>query len=365
MAGCHHAPPQPVVAESISDPSFVGNEACKPCHASEFTAHHLGAHDSSLHAATTESLGKLLPEIGVIPLGGYRLEKDGQALRLVRDSGGSSAIQSQNLDFVLGSGSVGMTYVSLVSDDRLMETRMSYFPTYKMWDITPGQEVHANGDSPFGREHPAEESRKCIGCHSTTLPIKGIRPERRFLGIGCESCHGPGKEHIVAATSGKSGDLHMARLGALTPSKLNEMCGKCHRTANNVDVDSPEVNLTHRFQPYALMRSACRTKANEPLSCLYCHDPHTNVSKDTKRYETVCLACHTAHGTVSTLVASITAADVRQSKVCPVNASRGCIECHMRPKALFPLTSIPAKMADHLITPPGADRARLSPRLSH
>jgi hypothetical protein len=156
----------------------------------------------------------------------------------------------------------------------------------------------------------------------------------------------------------------MENLSRLSPSKLNELCGKCHRNASDLDLDTMEVNETHRFQPFALLRSACRTAANEPLSCLYCHDAHTNVSTDTSRYEAVCLKCHSRNSKSSSILSSVATVDVRAGKVCPVNAFNGCIGCHMRPKTAFPLTTVPAKMADHLITPPGAEQQRVTPRIN-
>jgi predicted CXXCH cytochrome family protein len=253
-----------------------------------------------------------------------------------------------------------MTYISLIENDSLLETHMSYFPVYKVWDVTPGQEVRVVGDTPFGRIDPSVPARMCVGCHATALPEhgKGIRPEPRFFGVGCESCHGPGKAHVDAVNAGKLNDLHMEDLGKIAPTKLNDLCGRCHRTAKNVDLDTVEVNLTQRFQPYALLRSRCRTGSNEPLSCLYCHDPHTNASKEMKRYEAVCLTCHTSPAGSANNLVPISAVDKRSGKVCPVNARDGCIGCHMRQRTAFADTSVPAKMADHLITPPGAARSR-------
>jgi predicted CXXCH cytochrome family protein len=354
VVSCTHPLPHQIVPASITDPSYVGNDACKPCHIAEFTSHHLSHHDTTMRAASCAALGPLLPPIGVVPLGGYALERSGDSLSVARKALGSDVPQSQKLDLALGSGKLGMTYISLLNGDSLLETHMSYFPPYKIWDVTPGQEVHVVGDPPFGREYPSVPARLCIGCHATALPErgKGIRPEPRFFGVGCEACHGPGKAHVDAAKAGRSNDLHMENLGKITPSKLNDLCGKCHRTAKNVNLDTDEVSLTHRFQPYALLRSRCRTRSDEPLSCLYCHDPHTDAAKDMKRYEAVCLTCHTSPGTTGNSLVPVRSVNVKKGNVCPVSQSNGCIGCHMRPRIGFPDTSVPLKMADHRITPP-------------
>jgi len=345
-----------VVTQTAMDPNFAGNEACLPCHEREYKAHHNSFHDTSLRPANVAGLGPAKPPTGIVPLAGYAIDSKGEGFELRRGEGNSA--EKRQLDYAMGSGKLGVTYVS-ISADQLMETRMSYFPPYKLWEKTPGQEVHTESDRPFGREHPATEGRMCLGCHTTALPVQGLQIAQGFFGVGCESCHGPAKAHIAAAKAGNA-DLKMENLGKRPPSKLNELCGKCHRTANAVDLDTPEVNLTHRFQPYALQRSRCRTRDNEPLSCTFCHDPHQNVSNEKPPYERVCKSCH--GGALEGINAAAKAA-VRLTKPCPVNPGNNCIACHMRPKTVFPLTSVPAKMADHLISPPGAGESRKNPTL--
>ena len=294
LLGCRTSPSTVTNVAAASDVLYVGNDACKTCHSNEYKMHHGSFHDTTMRHATPTDLGIFLPPKGVIPLAGYRLGQSGDALAIQRNSPDSPVAQSQILDMVLGSGKLGMTYVSCTKDDGLMEIGMSYFPPYKLWEVTPGQEVHLATDKPFGRDHLKSDARMCITCHSTLLPTEGngVEPEAKFFGVGCESCHGPGKSHVESMSLGKPETAPMAKLGKLTPTKLNELCGKCHRNAANVDLDSPEVSLTHRFQPYALQRSSCRTSKNEPLSCLNCHNVHSDASKDIKQYETVCLTCH-------------------------------------------------------------------------
>ena len=360
IGGCHGSG-QPAgnqnVVMSTMDPNYVGNEACKACHQQEFDAHHNSYHDTSLRPADTASLGPATPPTGVVPLAGYSVKSSGTTLSIVRGEG--AAAETRTLNYALGSGKLGVTYVS-VRGNSLMETKMSYFPPYKLWEKTPGQEVHSDADTPLGREHPETEGKMCLGCHTTALPGTGLDVPKQMFGVGCESCHGPGKAHIQAAKANAS-DLKMEDLGKRPAGKLNELCGKCHRTANAVDLDTPEVNLTHRFQPYALQRSRCRTAANEPLSCLSCHDPHKNVSEDIKAYERVCISCH---GSNTTGINKTALAAITKAPPCPKNRTTNCISCHMRPKTVFPLTSVPAAMADHLISPPGADRDRFNPALS-
>lgn len=348
LAGCTHLHDSPTVKPPSEEKSdFVGNVACAECHASEFKSHRGSRHDRSLQPATRAALGSLTPALGVVPLAGYALTEREGALILERQGLDSNKPEVQPLRLVLGSGKLGMTFVAVLGDDTIMETRMSFFPPYRIWDLTPGQEIKVPGDAPFGRAHSGREAHNCLGCHATTVPDHLQQLAPRFYGVGCEACHGAGKAHIEAMRAKNYREPHMENLALKSPTQIDELCGRCHRTAKDVDLQSPEVSLTHRFQPYALQRSACRTKSNEPLSCLSCHDAHTDVSTDLKAYERACLNCHAAPGSARPVRTDPTA---RQAKTCPVNKTSGCVGCHMRPKPAFTLTTIPAKMADHLIS---------------
>ena len=102
--------------------------------------------------------------------------------------------------------------------------------------------------------------------------------------------------------------------------------------------------MTQRFQPYGLMQSPCFQKSGDRLSCVSCHDPHTNVSTDRRTYEKACLNCHgvpaSLHPDSKTSV---------QSKPCPVNPREKCVECHMPTRKVFANSTLPIAMADHLI----------------
>src|SRR6185369_11032889 len=96
-----------------------------------------------------------------------------------------------------------------------------------------------------------------------------------------------------------------------------------------------------KLQADSFIQSQCYVRSLGKLSCVDCHDPHANVSKDIRGYESVCLRCH--------MPGSAATDDPSAGKPCPVNAKTGCIECHMPSRRLFPNTALPTRMADHLI----------------
>ncbi|HLJ57444.1 MAG TPA: multiheme c-type cytochrome, partial [Chthonomonadaceae bacterium] len=353
LAGCVHGARPPEPAKLAVTAGFVGNAACAQCHAAECRSVAGSRHAKTMHAATREALGPIAPPGGPVPLAGYAVESPGGRLAISRQT---PTPETHPLDYALGSGKTGMTYVAVVDGTKLMEARMSYFPHQREWEITPGQEARLPDDTPFGRTHDEDSSRRCLTCHADALYEKETRSPPGFFGVGCESCHGPGKAHVEAMRSGPRGDIHMERLGALGGGKLNDLCGRCHRSVQSIDIDSPMAEQTHRFQPYGLLRSRCRESHGEPLSCLRCHDPHTDASTDRGYYDRICLSCHNGASGPGAPATHKVAGPSNPGRVCPVSRTANCIVCHMRPKPAFLASTFPAKMVDHLISIPPQQR---------
>ena len=184
----------------------------------------------------------------------------------------------------------------------------------------------------------------CLECHTITVPAGSLKTERRFFGVGCETCHGPGSAHIAAAKA-KSKDLAIEDLGKLSPREQNERCGKCHRAFDGIGHGGIEVTMTNRFQAYGLMQSPCFEKSGETISCMTCHDPHSNVDTNRRNYDLVCMNCHSP-GAPS---APPEVPSERAKHVCPVKPNAACTTCHMPERPVFPKSNISTDMADHLI----------------
>jgi hypothetical protein len=346
LAGCWHSPdagphlaPQ-VQTSQVQTPSFVGNAACAACHPDVFNSHSHTRHAATLWPVSRQVLGKLAPPTGpILKTGLVVVEKaDKLAIGLPAQSD-----EVAPLDYALGSGKTGMTYVSLIGGNKIAEFRMSYFPHQKQWYVTPGQEKLAPDD--IGKVHPTEDARRCFLCHAVALPPDSLTPEKRFLGVGCESCHGPGGAHIAAVQAGQPAGSPMEKMKDWPATRLNEMCGKCHGTKQDVEMTHLSKTATNRLQAYGLMESKCFKQSKDKLSCVTCHDPHTNASTDTKSYEAVCLTCHSS-ATVANHPAQVQRV---AGKTCPVNPKAKCIGCHMPDRQAIANTQLPTFMADHFI----------------
>ena len=311
---------------------YLGNKACAPCHAAEFKSHKISGHNQTLAALQDASSAHLAPPLGEIP--GHR--------HLISKAGGKVILSSMSrpdikgeLNFVMGSGNTGLTYLG-ISADKIAEAQYSYFPKVKKWYRTPG---HAEKpDTALGQIYKGDFARKCVECHSTHMEADTLIPQKKFYGVGCEACHGPGSAHIEAMQKGEFSEGKMERLETAGAKKVIEVCQKCH--TDQLDTTS----ITSRQVMSGMKQSKCFLQGQNTLSCITCHNPHTNVDRNIKTYESICLTCHATQAKpVFKGVAAV------QGRVCKVNASGDCIRCHMPPTLAFADSPTPSKFADHYI----------------
>jgi len=324
------------VGEPTSNGPYVGSRVCGECHASEAARHRLTGHARTFDTAVGSPLARRLRGRVVAdperPGVSWKYAMEDGKFQAVRSDGGSGDVEQRVLDYVLGSGDHAATFVSMTDPEkpRAQEHRLTYFTESDSLGITPGQRAEDPnlGTTDRGRELSTDETLKCLGCHTTpgslappTEPGRApvAEAERLSPGVQCEACHGPGRAHVTAARK-RQPELSMPFGGGRwsAESQLG-LCGQCHRhpsrfPADRIQPDNPQLA---RFQPIGLKQSKCYTDSNGELSCVTCHNPHERASKDVAAYETICLSCHGAPS------------PSRADRVCPVSASKGCVDCHM------------------------------------
>jgi hypothetical protein len=307
---------------------FVGDRACAGCHPDVCREHAASRHARTLRPMRRERLPRGFPrtERFTDPETGVEYTLAERQGRFILAASGPAGHGARAIDYLLGSGKTGMTFVSRDGPRAIRELRMSYFPARRAWEVTPGQ--RGPDADPIGAQHEGTMAQRCLACHATVLPVSRLAPEERFLGVGCEACHGAGQAHVTAARAGQP-SRGMERLGSWGAARLNHLCGECHRSEQEIDpLDEGAMAQTQRFQPYGLMKSACFRRSEDRLSCLSCHNPHQDAAREAASYERACRSCHTPGATV-----------------CPVNARDGCIGCHMPRREVTRGVS----MADHWI----------------
>jgi len=196
----------------------------------------------------------------------------------------------------------------------LIEARYVYNTPHHALAISPGfpLETPTSYETAFGRTISPTFETKCLTCHGEPETLGAGKQG----GVRCESCHGPGAEHVQAVSKGQAG------MGIVNPKKLTadesmEICAQCH-IGFSVHADPLPQDLLVSSQVPALRNSECFIQSGKALGCTACHDPHRDAprAEAVNRSENVCLGCH--------------AMGVRQhAGICPVKATGGCIACHM------------------------------------
>lgn len=230
--------------------------------------------------------------------------------------------------------------------DSYRESRFNYFAELRNLDATPGR-LHGTPlsiDSAVGRPIANFEAKTCFACHTNNISadLTTITP-----GVGCESCHGPGRAHIQAmqqgvaqpsatnpAASGSATtqshrlDTRILNPDDLSPVQQVDLCGSCHSTSLDVRLMGAVGLQTVRFPAYRLEKSHCWSgRGDQRLVCTSCHDPHAPLERNDVAYDAACLACHTSKDHPVKDVA-------HTGNACPVSNIK-CVSCHM-PKTELP-----------------------------
>ena len=277
----------------------------------------------------------------------------------------------KEIEFILGSGNKERDYFYMSDAGELIQFPVVWYADEGAWGMAPGYD-RADHEG-FSRR----VEYRCFFCHNAypDLPEDWARYEARRprftadlpAGIGCERCHGPGREHVERASRGlpstqlRASIVNPARLGR----KLQlDVCMQCHlETSSSLLPDlvvkegrgifsyrpgepledyvavfdypaaagRDEFNIVH--QAYRLRKSLCF--ASSEMTCTSCHDPHRVPQDPATFYKARCLDCHAS------------ADDCREAP--GVRAANGddCVACHMPQRPTDDV--VRATMTDHYI----------------
>ncbi len=211
------------------------------------------------------------------------------------------------IQWLFGAGHFARTPL-LQMDGKWVEHRISQYTDAGRLSLTPGHVPRPadNFDEALGVAQSDANAQRCFGCHATSP----TRP-----GVHCEKCHGEGAGHPAEKTIRRTREV--------------AMCAECHRSPNR-EYASPEPEVEDpasiRFAPVGLTASKCYQASKGALTCVTCHDPHS----DGKTGPALSKACESCH-------------DAEKKKDCPRGPN--CVSCHMPRSSPIPLL----RFTDHRI----------------
>jgi hypothetical protein len=221
----------------------------------------------------------------------YRVYAEDNSLWLSYAQTGNSG--RQKLEYFLGSGHLGLTYLYTIHG-YLLETPVAYYANTKAYDMKPGL-------GPSTRMPAAlPMSPGCMRCHMSGVQRTESGTKNRFQGlpflhggITCESCHGDTKEHV--RTSGRAAVINPIKLDA---DRRDSICISCHlegdtsvehrgrsvldyRPGERIEdyisyfvLSGTNTNRRGVSEIEQLSLSLCKRSSGDRMSCMSCHDPH-------------------------------------------------------------------------------------------
>jgi len=354
---------------------YVSSDACQSCHPGQHASWHRSYHRRMTQLAS--------PQAVRAPFDGVELRIHGKTLRLSEEDGeffvASDGGEPRRVVMTTGSHHFQAYWFETGRGRQLGLFPMMYKIAEQRW-LPFDALVLTPPDFPQ-HDRGGEWNDLCIICHSThgePREFDGQPPDSRVaeFGIACESCHGPGEEHVranrnpirrLALRLGDSADDTITNPARLSPLRSAQVCGQCHavqgladperwrregepyrpgdelfatrRQAHGDDPGSPET----RFWPDGRVRvggreysgiveSACF--ASGELTCLSCHRMHQQVDDPRPaeewaddqlgvgmRGDAACVGCHAALGAA--------AAQRDHTHHDPASPGSRCQECHM------------------------------------
>lgn len=319
-----------------ANPGYIGPGACVECHAAqaaEFpkTRHYRACWNPDagpMPDAFTPRHALASPRQ---PGARYEFSRSGRRYveSVVRAGPGGGERHPLGIDLIYGSaGGADEVYLAW-KGDRLYELPAAWLHPTAEW----GEQRYNPGP-----DMTRTVTTRCVECHNTWLAhVPGTeneyRRDRAVLGVTCESCHGPGRDHVAHHRQPLAGPAQaITHPGRLSRDRLMDVCGQCHsnamrargpafsfRPGDPVEAHFRTLAATGRENDHVadqvkyLRQSKCFQKSDS-LTCVTCHDPHKPASA--ARAAAGCAQCHAPE-------------HCGEQKRLPAGAGADCVGCHM------------------------------------
>jgi len=340
-------------AQTGSRVGFAGDEACLSCHNELSTSYRRTAHFlTSQSPSKTSILGSFEEGKSILPISNPESAGDDPRLYFKMDARADgfyeTAIAERNeqkltrterIDMVIGSGVRGQTYLYWTGN-QLYELPVSYWSEGHQWINSPG---YRDGTANFARH----VDPRCIECHATYIKALSDDPQTNLFdrsslvnGISCETCHGPGQNHVTQQRMIPAGSRPKPEQSILNPAKFDrdrqiDQCALCHNGTQRAElmpafsyspgkkleqylapstIDSQDHPDVHGNQVGLLRRSRCYLSSSA-MTCSTCHSVHA-PEQMASTYSSKCLSCHQWQSCGA-------------SKQIGPSIVRDCISCHM------------------------------------
>ncbi|MCC6510817.1 MAG: tetratricopeptide repeat protein [Pirellulaceae bacterium] len=356
--------PQSFQMPPVENPGYVGYQQCAECHAKRVEECLPTSHFQTCRLPTQARLPKAFssPDIAqrTLKLPGASVDfemslRDGQPIQTAIDQRTGVRTDS-TIDLVYGAKSTSdEVYLSWRADESMWELPVAWVWAHDAWGAAG---FDRQGTNDFAREL----TLRCFECHNTWFEhVPGTlssykRNDSLLMGVTCERCHGPGKQHVDYHRLHPEDKKSKAIVypGGLERERLIDVCTQCHsnsirhrdaalsfKPGEKLDDYYRTVTPKHNEDDHVanqiphLRASKCFQKSQ--MTCITCHDPHlTADAPHGMTFQDACVQCHER-------------STCKERPKLPTAVSDNCTGCHMRQYAKI---NVNFDLADDAYVPP-------------
>ena len=346
-------------------PEYVGSLACKNCHLKEYDGWKPTLHSKAMQLPDPlsvmgdfETNNRLTvttsAETGKIPQGqeltNTMLIKKGKYI--VNTIGPDGEFHDYEVSHTFGINTK-QSYLTQFPNGALYVLPVQWNVEKQQWFDFHGPASSSPGDGDYWSDAGRIWQYNCAGCHTTGLKInyelttESFETEMIETGVGCEACHGPGSNHIKAA----SFYFDKEKETIINPRKLSwrlsaMVCGQCHKSGLSAKELTPHKEgfpVRYAF-PYGY-------DVGKPLYNYYVKDPEDKVAdlqynqweqSQHAKAGIICIDCHNVHEKDKTKPVNKSLTRLAADKLCKschtsvekraahrIHTYGSCIACHM------------------------------------
>lgn len=310
----------PLLDSAQSQNTFIGSEACKQCHSSEYKDWLSSDHYLAMQEAKDSTvLGRF--NSSSFTLDGVTNQlviKDNQYLLKTKEINNTQ--NTYTLSYTFGYFPL-QQYLVKTERGQLQATRLSWDSRNQKWfHQYPGQKIHP-GDWLHWTGNSQNWNTMCASCHSTNFKKNYDFESDTYsstyseINVACESCHGAGASHLAylqseAYRKGERIFNSGFRYGKDKNNRLQlNTCAPCHARKSDISSEItggsellddfiPElISNEHYFadgqinnEDYEYGSFAQSKMFHNKVKCSDCHNPHSGKLR--KEGNAMCLSCH-------------------------------------------------------------------------
>ncbi len=327
-------------APDFGTPEYVGSLRCKDCHWEKYDTWKNTLHSKFMQAPDGRTIlgdferkNKLIvrvtdksPRLAGKETTVTMFTRGGK--HYVNAIGNDWQSHDYEISYVIGVGK-RQNYLTEFPNGEIHVLPVEWDVKKQSWVNNGGLKDNYPGDGEFWGDQARIWQIKCGGCHVTGIKINYDKEKASFdtgwadMGIGCEACHGPGSNHVKAASE----YFDHEKDNIVNPAKLTwrlkaMVCGQCHNWGTSIQTVSPHnEGLPHNYAyPYGFT-------AGEPLYLYYVEEKNEEKKHHQQYNEwsesehakagVMCTNCHEVHQKEDV--------EFSMTKMIPDNL---CMSCH-------------------------------------